>query len=431
MMIPRSDRRRPRLLSCLTAGLLSLLLAAPAALAGTYVVTSGAASGGTGATDRPWPSVAAALSSGRLQGGDTLLLTAGNHGPLDLAGVSFDPPLKLVADTGAPVHLDRIRIAKSSGLALSGFEVGPRQDPQKIETAVVLIETSAKDITLARLDIRGWSDADSYYSWTAADWLSRRNKGVQIDGRNVTLQDSRLTGVTTGVGIGGTGARVIGNEIRGFSKDGMRVVNSHALIQGNTIRDCIKVDKNHDDGIQSWAKRGGAPDLIEDVVIDGNRILEWTGPRDHPLRGGLQGIGLFNGPYANWVIQNNLVMSRVRHGIALYGIRDSRIVNNTVIHIDGSPGKQPWIHLSPARVADGNVVANNIAQGLHLGKERWPWPNALVQNPLRELRDMAGGDFRLPPGSNRPDPDAAPPLDIDGSRRSRSSGDGFGAFATQ
>lgn len=413
------------------AGFLTLVLAGPAAVAAdTYFVTPQAEAGGDGSAGRPWPTVAAALASGRLAGGDTLTLTAGAQGPLDIAGAAFKPPLTIAAAQGAPVHVEWIRIRNSSGLTLSGFEVWPADPPQTVKPAVVWVEKSASAITLADLDIRGWPGAEDYYGWTAEDWLSRRNKGAQIDGNDVTLRDSRLMGVTSGIGVSGTGAQVIGNEVRGFSKDGMRVINSNALIRGNTIRDCIKVDKNHPDGIQSWARRGGAPDLVQGVVVENNRIIQWTGP-ENPLTCGLQGISLFNGPYESWLIQNNLVLVTAHQGIALYDVRDSRVVNNTVSHLLGTPGKQPWIRLKPGRVADGNVVANNIAQAIHVGKEAWPWPNAVLQNPAREFRDIGRGDYRLAPGSryaNRADPRAAPNRDIDGAVRPQGGGADFGAF---
>ena len=53
----------------------------------------------------------------------------------------------------------------------------------------------------------------------------------------------------------------------------------------------------------------------------------------------MQAIGCFDGWFVNWVVENNVIITDHWHGITFLGMRDSRIVNNTVIDLDDvSPG---------------------------------------------------------------------------------------------
>jgi parallel beta-helix repeat protein len=53
----------------------------------------------------------------------------------------------------------------------------------------------------------------------------------------------------------------------------------------------------------------------------------------------MQDIGCFDGFFDGWVVENNVVITDHWHGISFYGMKNSRIVNNTVIDVnDQSPG---------------------------------------------------------------------------------------------
>ena len=45
----------------------------------------------------------------------------------------------------------------------------------------------------------------------------------------------------------------------------------------------------------------------------------------------MQGIGCFGGMYIDWAVENNVVIADHWHGITFARLRDSRIVNNTVL----------------------------------------------------------------------------------------------------
>jgi len=60
-----------------------------------YVAPIGANLTGTadGSLEHPWASVNAALDSGNITGGETLLLMDGDHGALEIRGTSFTTPV--------------------------------------------------------------------------------------------------------------------------------------------------------------------------------------------------------------------------------------------------------------------------------------------------------------------------------------------------
>ena len=366
-------------------------------------------SNGNGSASAPWPSVQAAFASGRLAGGDRVLLLPGNHGNLGIRGQNFDPPLTIASAHDGQAHVNRIRVHESSGLIIEGLNVWPPAPVNIVgkKSGDPLVQTTASSsrITFKRLDIRGAPDADTrYLTWGKDDWLHVwRVAGVMLDGPDQTLQDSVLSGISNGITAVGLRARVLDNEVRGFSKDGMRGLGSGSVFRGNTVRDCVKVDGNHDDGFQSWVDRPGKGNrkVVSDVSLIDNVILEWSGPADHPLRCRLQGISLFNGPYRNWIISNNLIAISAYHGIALYGTSNFEVIHNTVVQIDGLPGKSPWIMTKNSTGdASGNLIANNAAMNIKLAPgTATARDNVMIKYPVRIFANVQARDYRPNPDS--------------------------------
>jgi parallel beta-helix repeat protein len=114
------------------------------------------------------------------------------------------------------------------------------------------------------------------------------------------------------------------------------------------------------DGFQSWQRT--VP--VDGLVLDGNKIFEWSNIKSSALRCKLQGIGLFDGFYDNLVIQNNVVSTSHYHGISVYGARNAKILNNTVVSASGNPSKYPWLALYPHKNGTPSTkvtIANNLA----------------------------------------------------------------------
>ncbi|MBU2359450.1 MAG: right-handed parallel beta-helix repeat-containing protein [Alphaproteobacteria bacterium] len=423
----------------LACGLAIWLIATAASARDFHVVPQdqGSTDTATGAPDSPYPSVRAAMRSGLLSGGDRVILRDGAYGVIEIANAAFDPPVQIMAETPGRAQADGIIVRGGRGLRFSGLSVWPR-GPNTRPRNIVSTDKTAADVGFDAMDIRGAPDApDRYMRWTLDDWLtSWRANGVRLDGPDNMITNSRITGVAIGITATGDRARVLGNRIEGFSGDGMRGLGDGSVFAGNRVENSFKVDDNHDDGFQSWATKtdGNGRKTVRDLVIENNTIIEWTGPANHPLRGRLQGIGLFDGIYRNFTIRNNLIIINAYHGIALYAGADSVIANNTVVNISGGPGSSPWILLRDpvtGRGAGDIQVFNNVAMS-YKGVPDALQRNAAVRFPALYFRDPVRLDFHPKPGGALVDAGrtiGAPDRDITG--RSRAGRPDLGAFEAE
>lgn len=408
-----------------------------------YWVSPDQTENGDGSQTAPWNTLEAALRSGTLKGGDRLVLEAGEYGSVTLRNLRFgaEAPLEIVAEAPGAAHMLGLNVVGSSGLVIRDLAIWP-VNPVSGTYDRVFVGRHSPDIVFHGLDVRGRPDApETYLSWSKDEWLGPwRSNGMKILGPRNAVYDSTFTGVGFGITASGKEARVIGNEVRGFSGDGLRGLGNNAVFRGNLVRDCVKIDDNHDDGFQSWAKHkdaNGVP-AVSGTIIEANRILEWTGPEDHPLRCRLQGIGMFDGMYRNWVIRNNVVSVSVYHGISVYGAEGVQIINNSVVNARGLAGGKPWIMISdhkngtPAR---DNLVVNNLSNSfktkVSAGGDVIPTSmNVVVRYPYRTYLDPVRFDYRLRDDSPLIDvgvAEFAPPEDIEGRPRPLGAGPDMGA----
>lgn len=421
------------------AGVLGLIFmgmvgaGAPASAESYYVDPTAKAGAADGSRDHPWPSVVKALKSGTVVGGDVLHLAPGEHGDIRLERLVFEAPVTLLSDPQDPAHFSYLHIKWVRNLVVDGVAIWPTEG--SASTTGPLIEENGVNTVLRNLDIRGRADAPAYLDWTKDDWLTRQRGALRSKGRNMRFENNTILGMAMAIGTIGEGAQVIGNTIRGFSGDAIRAIGDQSLVQGNTAMDCVKVNDNHDDGIQSWSRgangRSGGG-VVQGLTLDANTIIEWTGPEDHPLRCALQGIGLFDGMFEDLTITNNVIAVSAFHGISVYGGKNVLIANNTLINAKGISRKAPWIGVYPHKnktPSQDVIVANNIAPAYKLTpdfKERnQAIANHVVIYPARDMYLSGPESFRLKPDSalrGTADPTLAPKTDRTGQTRGRTGG---------
>ena len=83
----------------------------------------------------------------------------------------------------------------------------------------------------------------------------------------------------------------------------------------------------------------------------------------------MQGIGCFDGFFEDWVVENNFVVTDHLHGISFYGMRNSRIGNNTVVDLNDIKPGPPWIGATEHKdgtPSENVVVRNNLATDFSL-----------------------------------------------------------------
>lgn len=387
-----------------------------------------------GSRDAPFPNTWTAFTKGKIQPGDRVLLMDGEYGNMKLLKADFDAVVTVMPENPGRVHLDSLSIDQSRNLNVAGLSIWPRQAQPKIRNLVVVGEKTS-NIRLQSLDIRSRKDApETYMQWTADDWKSEwRVGGVLMHGTNNALLNSKITATGFAITVMGDRAEVRGNHVMGFSGDAMRGLGDGGVFAENRIENCARVDDNHMDAFQSWASRKEKGKPVRDLVLDANTIIEWTGPADRPVGCRLQGLALFDGPFENVTITNNLIATTAYHGIALFGADNSVVLNNTVVQPGGKPGGLPWIMVTGRKNQKTNVVvANNIANA-YKGVSNPLRLNAAARFPGQIFVAPDKNDFRPKPGGpliGRSDQRLTPKYDIAGNRRPAGAGD-LGAYQTQ
>ena len=386
-----------------------------------------------GSLARPFASVDTALRSGKVKGGDTVLLMDGNHGGLALYKVAFDSPVTITSQNGKQAHLDWISIrGASANLTFDKLSIWPTDVATTTVRNLVEMQGEASKIVFQNLDIRSDANATNYLQWDAATWNARVFNGINIGGAGGIARANQLTGVYMGITLNGNGSMALDNIIEGFNGDGLRPLGNDTILRGNLVKNCVDTDGNHDDGIQGFKSGGGT---ISGVVIDRNTILEWTAAADHPLRCALQGIFLSDATYENLTLTNNLVSTSQYHGITLSGGQNSRIVNNTVVNAKGVTSPYPWLKIWDTPLPVNVLVANNLAMSISspaaAGSALTFRNNSVIGTPGAVFENPFAFDYRPNDRSgfiDTGDAASAPATDILGKPRPLGNGPDRGAY---
>jgi hypothetical protein len=441
--------------------------AAPVAATSFHVDPMNGSDSGDGSASSPWRSLQAVLDGGLIESrdwpsypyqpgmqlvvvnaaapvraGDTLWLRNGYYGDISIRHLYNTSTITIAAEPGHTPRLRSVLVQSAQNWALRGLSISPSHAATNTPTTMARIEDHnyfgpTSDIELADSDLFSVADASA---WTAQQWIDLASNGIDIGAARISVHDNRLRNVRFGISVGGADAKVQRNLVDGFSADGLRGLGDRGLFEYNRVQN-VKVgdppDGNHDDGFQSWSVGPGGVGTgeVTGVVLRGNVFINSTDPND-PLRNSMQGIGCFDGFFVDWVVENNIVITDHWHGISFYGMRDSRIVNNTVIDMDSQSPGPPWIMVHAHK--DGSpssniVVRNNLATDFSLDA------NALTSDHnLEFVQANAGALFVAPPydlhlRASAAAVDAgslslAPPLDIEGVPRPQGAAVDLGAY---
>ncbi len=420
---------------------------------GTTAPTTGGTTAGSGPLTAPssttgaamppgaqaWANFDALMKSGKVTGGDRIFLLGGYHGQLLVRDKKFTSTVTVAPAAGAVAHADSILVMNSSNVHIQGLKVWPRTSGTSSQ-ALVRSYTNTSNIAFTDLDVRSIATAGNYASWTMADWTNNQRSAILIDGANATAARNRVTGIFHGVHGAGPNALIEDNIVDGFSGDGLRALGDGTVVRRNKVQNCRQINGNHADGLQSWSRGpGGKPGTgtIRNVTIEDNKIIEYVGTRS-PFACKLQGIGMFDGFYENFVIRNNVISSTAFHGITMGGGINSLIVNNTVIHAGGLAGNFPWIRVankkdgSPSRnvtVANNLVTSNKVVDDAQ--KNIVETNNVTIVNSGADFMSVVNRNFALRSGSKAIDAGTAtlaPKDDIVGTARPKGKAPDAGAY---
>jgi hypothetical protein len=373
-----------------------------------------------------------------VKAGDTLICRTGYYGALHisrkfnkdyitiLAAENHTPTFKNVRFTGTRYwRLQRLTITTSSA---SEYE----------------------NTTLVSIEWHNWSGPSTYItvedcylysienasSWNMEQWDTLSCTAISSGGKNVIIRNNYCKNVNFGISSSGDSSLVEYNIVENFAGDGLRGLGDYNTFRYNIVKNCYDVNDNHDDGFQSWSVGDGGvgTDTVWGVKLIGNTIINFE-DSTQPYRGTLQGIGCFDGFYADWIVENNVVIVDHYHGITLSGAVNCRITNNTVIDRDTTTEISPWIRVGDHKdgsQSSGCIVRNNIYyRTLSMDSEQTADHNLRVTNYDSNFVDFGQFDLRLRGGSPAIDAgtnELAPLIDIRGVTRPQGILHDIGAY---
>ena len=446
---------------------LCLLVTPPAGAADFYVDPVSGNDSGPGSAASPWRTLQTVLDTkietqnwsslpyqpgatlvpfhvgAPVKAGDTIWLRSGYHGAVVLQSAYNAAPITVAAQTGHVPRLKSLVVQAAQHWVLRGLSVSPSHAPPLAAITMVSVRDHsffgpAWDVTVEDSDVFSVDDASA---WTATQWVSTASSGVSVGADRVTVRGCRLRNVRFGISVDGANALIQGNVIDGFSADGLRGLGDFGVFEYNRVQNNYvgdPPDTNHDDGFQSWSVGPGGvvgTGEVRGVVLRGNVFVnDWR--VSHPLRSSMQAIGCFDGFFVDWVVENNVVVTDHWHGISFLGMRNSRIVNNTVIDLDSSSPGPPWIMVDPhkdGRPSENVVVRNNLATDYSLAGT-----NIVADHNVEFTMATAASLFVAPPydlhlraGSAALDAGSAvqaPALDVERVARPQGPGIDLGAY---
>ena len=376
-----------------------------------------------------------------VRAGDTILLRSGYHGDLVIEHAYNTAPITIAAEAGQAPQVRSLRVQAAQNWIVRGLSISPSYAATLDSIDMVEISDHnyfgpAWDIELGDSALFSVDDASA---WGSDEWVNLASSGIYVGAARISVHDNTLRNVRFGISVDGANASIRRNVIDGFSADGMRGLGDYDVFESNTVmNDKIgdDFDANHDDGFQSWSVGADGQvgtGQVTGVVLRGNLFINSTDPTD-PLRNSMQGIGCFDGFFDQWIVENNVVITDHWHGISFYGMRDSRIVNNSVIdNIDGQPGP-PWIMVTDHKngtPSDNVVVRNNLAQDFELSGTNITDDHNIEYADAGALFVAPPFDLHLIPGAAAIDAgsgDLAPSVDIEGHGRPQGAGYDIGAY---
>ena len=260
-------------------------------------------------------------------------------------------PITVAAAAGADAARAQSDRAGAQNWIVRGLSISPSY--AATNEAIDMVEISdhnyfgpAWDIEFSGSDVFSVDDASS---WGADEWVNLASSGIYVGAARISVHDNTLRNVRFGIGVDGADASIRRNVIDGFSADGLRGLGDDDVFEYNTRHEqqdrrsrrratTTTVSRAGRSARTARSARARSPALCCAAISSSMRPIR-------TIRSGARcrASAASTASSTSWIVENNVVITDHWHGISFYGMRDSRIVNNSVIDLaDGQPGP-PWI----------------------------------------------------------------------------------------
>ncbi|MCW2273508.1 parallel beta-helix repeat protein [Rhodoblastus acidophilus] len=336
---------------------------------------------------------------GLIRAGDAIELADGDYGDITLIGYANADFITIAAAPGAKPVAHGLFIAGASHWLLRGLTFTAASGESGPAGAIVEAGSPALGPSdhIAFVQNRYFTAA-TVADWREDDWVNRpKMYGLVTRARCALVRGNEFFHLRNALDIGGDDSLVEDNFFHDFGNDAMDFHASGVTIRRNQVSASRHppAEKLHPDGAQGWALDGA---VHRDILIDGNIIANLNPSEDNYM----QGISIFTGRFENVTIQNNVVATNTWHGITLYGVKNAKVLNNTVVAT--RPGqKDSWIliHDSTDHATRSDaLVRNNIATAIVVENADVTLDHNLTALPIRaqkQARIVEGGGNRVAP----------------------------------
>lgn len=375
-----------------------------------------------------------------IKAGDTIVLKSGLHGNVLLQNYVNLSVITIKAAAGETPILEKLKVQAGENWKFEGLSISSEPYGNYINDKLVFLETHNHQGPVSNVEIKNCDIYSAENPWTTmTDWNSKVSDGIYLGNcDNISILDNTIRNVHVGASLRGNNVDFINNEISNFCIDGLRVLGSNQLIEGNTIKNAYKtVAGNHEDAIQSFTTGG----IVANTNTIRKNILINNEDPNQPFIAEMQGLGCFDGPFNDWIVENNLVFVNNWNGITLGGANNAKIVNNTVLDPTPLTGNITASRITIRNDNAGNPSTNCIVKNNVMNQFLVLHGNVVISSNNLEIPatsdyianfvDYNNMDFHLLSTSvlvDAADDSVAPNTDIEGVSRPQGTSSDIGCY---
>lgn len=343
------------------------VLPIPEGLALYYVDPENGSNDNDGSASAPWKTLGAVLNEAgqKIKPGSIVFLKTGYHGELNFWGQN-DKMVYVVAQSFNTPTTKNITFSFTSHWSVSGLEISPQVNNELNNLPLAVIYGGCEFINIKNCYLYSFEDQSRWN--TNQEWYAYSGNGIISTGNHCAFRNNLLKNTWFSTELKGDDQEFSYNIIDCFGADAMRGIADNLKFEYNQVKNAVVFDYDdpirpqHDDAFQSWTFNLPR----KNYIIRGNQIADISNPNLKLPSEITQGIVIFDGFAEDWVIENNLVVLHHAHGIAMYGAKNCKIINNTVVKnpfLRFNPTHLPWIRINPTKSTAGGVPSSaNLVQ---------------------------------------------------------------------